>query len=172
MFKILLKRIVVIGSLILIFFVLQVGLFSNLSIANVSPNLLIILVASIGFMRGSKEGVVAGFFCGLMVDIVSGGIFGFYALLYLVLGYVNGLFHEIYHPDDFRLPILLIAGTSFSNSLVIYFFRFLLRGEFRFFFFLNNIIMLELIYTVAISIFLYRFILYINNKMLRGSEFD
>ena len=67
-------------------FLLQCSLFEHLSIASVTPNLLIILTASAGFMRGKKEGMLVGFFCGLLLDILAGGLIGLYALLYLIIG--------------------------------------------------------------------------------------
>lgn len=43
--------------------------FQTLSIASIVPNLLLILTVSFGFMRGKKEGMFVGFFCGLLIDI-------------------------------------------------------------------------------------------------------
>ena len=40
---------------------LQCTVFKALSIASISPNLLIVVVASFGFMRGKKEGLFVGF---------------------------------------------------------------------------------------------------------------
>ena len=65
--------------IVVICFLLQSTLFSALSFASISPNLLIVVVSSFGFMRGRKEGLFIGFFCGLLLDIFGGGGSDFFA---------------------------------------------------------------------------------------------
>ncbi len=48
--------------IVVICFLLQSTLFSALSFASISPNLLIVVVSSFGFMRGRKEGMWIGLF--------------------------------------------------------------------------------------------------------------
>ena len=59
----------VVALFILICFVLQSTVFDALSFAGIIPNLLIILTASFGFMRGEHEGLIIGFICGFLCDI-------------------------------------------------------------------------------------------------------
>ena len=66
------RRRIVLFIIITLCFLLQTTLFKTLSFANISPNLLIIAVSSFGFMRGKKEGLWVGFFCGLLIDIFCG----------------------------------------------------------------------------------------------------
>jgi rod shape-determining protein MreD len=139
--------------------------FPAITIANIRPNLLLIVTASFGFMRGSKEGMFVGVFAGLMIDILFGNILGFYALLFLIFGFLNGLFQRIYLDEDIKLPILLISVTCLVYGLCIYVFHFVLRGEFSFFIYLNQIIIPELIYTVATAIGLYPILLWVNRKL-------
>lgn len=63
------RRKLILAVLILLAFVLQGTVFQTLSIASIVPNLLLILTVSFGFMRGKKEGMFVGFFCGLLIDI-------------------------------------------------------------------------------------------------------
>lgn len=67
------KRKIVIVLMVLVCFLLQSTVFQSLSIASISPNLLIILTSAYGFMKGKKEGMAVGFFCGLLEDIFFGG---------------------------------------------------------------------------------------------------
>jgi len=160
------KRFLITLAFIYFCFVIQTTLLPALAIANVHPNLLIIITASFGFMRGSKEGMFVGFFSGLLLDILFGSILGFYALIYLLFGFLNGLFQQIYLDEDIKLPILLISVTSLVYGLCIYMFRFVLRGDFAFFTYLNQIILPELIYTIAATIILYPLILWVNRKLV------
>ena len=71
------RRKLILAVLILLAFVLQGTVFQTLSIASIVPNLLLILTVSFGFMRGKKEGMFVGFFCGLLIDIFYGSMIGF-----------------------------------------------------------------------------------------------
>ena len=86
------RRKIVLFIIITICYLLQTTIFRWFSFANIVPNLMIIVVSSFGFMRGKKEGMWVGFFCGLLVDIFCGFYIGVYALIYMYVGYINGLF--------------------------------------------------------------------------------
>ena len=68
------KRKIIVALMILISFLLQSTVFKALAIGSISPNLLVVLTSSFGFMRGKKEGLWVGFFCGLLEDIFYGTI--------------------------------------------------------------------------------------------------
>ena len=77
------RRKIVLFIIITICYLLQTTIFHWFSFANIVPNLMIIVVSSFGFMRGKKEGMWVGFFCGLLVDIFCGFYIGVYALIYM-----------------------------------------------------------------------------------------
>lgn len=116
-------------------------------------------------MRGKKEGTYIGFACGLLLDIFGSGILGFYALLYMYIGYINGCFRKMFYPEDLKLPMLLIAGSDLGCNLLIYFFLFLFRNRYHFQYYLWNIMLPELVYTMLITIFLYVIILKVNQRL-------
>lgn len=159
------RRKVTVLIIIIICYLLQTTVFSALSFASISPNLLIILVSAFGFMRGKKEGLYIGFFCGLILDIFGGSILGFYALLYMYIGYFNGYFRKMFYPEDIKLPMLLIAGSDLGYNLFIYFFLFLFRNRYDFRYYFLNLMVPELVYTMVITIFLYMIILKINQRL-------
>ncbi len=161
------RRILVIAAIIVACFLLQSTVFQALSIGSVSPNLLVVVAAAFGFMRGQKEGLLVGFFCGILIDLMFSEIIGFYALLYMFTGFINGYFRRIFFPDEFRLPIFLIAISDFGCNLVIYFVLFLFRGRFAFGYYLAHTILPELIYTMVVAIVLYFILLRINQRLER-----
>lgn len=158
-------RKIVLFIIISICFVLQTTMFQTLSLANISPNLLIIIVSAFGFMRGKREGMLIGFFCGLVVDIFCGFYIGIYALLYMYIGYLNGFFQKYFYPDDIKLPLLLIATSDLIQSIFIYLVLFLFRSRFDIGYYFSSIILPELVYTMVITIFLYFGLLKINQKL-------
>lgn len=159
------RRKIVVFFIIIICFLLQSTLFQNWSFASISPNLLIIVTSSFGFMRGRKEGMWIGCVCGLLLDIFYGSFIGFYALVYMYIGYVNGFFRKRFYPDDVKLPIIMISASDFTYNLAVYLFLFLLRGKFQFGYYLMHIILPELVYTILVTVFLYFIILKINQKL-------
>jgi rod shape-determining protein MreD len=159
------NRKVVLTLLIIVCFCLQCTLFNTLSLGYISPNILIIITSSFGLMRGKKEGLVIGFFCGLLIDIFYGDVLGFYALIYMYIGYVNGFFNKIFYDEDIKLPIILITLSDLTYGFIIYVFLFLLRTRFDFIYYLIHIIIPEVVYTIVVTIVFYRVIRAINRKL-------
>ena len=86
-------------------------------------------------------------------------------MIYLFVGFINGLFERLYFDEDIKLPLFLIAISEFLYGVIIYLLMFLLRSDFNFLFYLNKIILPELIYTIVITLGLYPLILMINHKL-------
>ncbi|MBO5209274.1 MAG: rod shape-determining protein MreD [Lachnospiraceae bacterium] len=164
------KRGIVTALFIFICFILQCTVFRALAFGGIVPNLLIVLTASFGFMRGEKTGLLIGFFSGLLVDIFFSEVIGFYALLYMYIGYVNGKFTTIFYPEDIKLPITLILGSDLVYGITCYTILFLLRGRFDFQYYLVNIILPEIVYTIVVTLFLYPIILWVNNRLERSEK--
>ena len=111
-------RKIVLFLIISICFVLQTTTFQSLSIASIAPNLLIIVVSSFGLMRGKTEGMYIGFFSGLLIDIFCGFYLGIYALLYMYVGYLTGLFQKRFYPEDIKLPLLIISVSDLLTNII------------------------------------------------------
>ena len=139
------KRAGVTAVILVVCYLLQCTVFPHLALASIKPNLLIVITASFGFMRGSKDGMLVGFFSGLLMDIQFGNILGLYALIYLLLGFANGLFRQAYYDEDIKLPLVLIAASEFLYGLIVYLLMFMLRSEFHFIYYLSHNIIPELI---------------------------
>ena len=159
------RRPAVLAAIIIDCFLLETTVFQRLSFASITPNLLIVVTSAFGFMRGQKEGMLVGFFSGLLIDIFFSEYMGFYALIYMVLGYVNGFFNRIFYPEDIKLPIFLIAASDFIYGNIICIFMFIMRSRFDYMFYLRNIIIPELIYTILVTLILYQIILKINEAL-------
>lgn len=157
-------RKIVIACMVLICFVLQSTLMKWIALGNVAPNLLIIITAAYGFMRGKKSGLLVGFFCGLLTDIFFGEVIGFYALIYMYIGYGNGFFNRIFFKEDIKLPLFLIALSDLFYGFVVYVLLFLLRGRFAFGYYMTNVILPEMIYTIVLTFIIYPINLKINRK--------
>ena len=159
------KRKVITFFIILISFLLQSTLFVKLKFGAVSPNLMLVVTSSFGFMRGRKSGIAVGAISGLLVDIFWGPLLGFHTLLYTVIGYLNGSFERLFYDEDIKLPIVLISASEFLYGICIYVFVYMLQGDFAFGTYLFSIIIPELVYTILVTLILYQVILHINRKL-------
>ncbi len=156
------KRVIVEILIIIIAFILQSTVFRTISLGGIVPNLLIIITSAFGIMRGRKEGMLTGFVCGLLIDIFFGSIIGFYALVYMVIGYLNGIFQSLFYPEDVKLPMILISLSEVVYCFICYVFLFLLRSRLHLGYYIVHIILPEIVYTIVATIVLYRGILYVN----------
>ena len=158
------KRNIILFFVILCGFVLQTTLFQALNFGGISPNILIIITVSYGFMYGKKCGMIVGFLCGMLMDIFYGNVLGFYALVYLYIGAANGVFHSIFYQDDIKLPLVLILASDFAYSFTCYVLLYLLRRRFDMIFYFKKIIIPEIFYTIFVTVFIYPCILLLNRS--------
>ncbi|MFT4143296.1 MAG: rod shape-determining protein MreD [Mobilitalea sp.] len=165
------KRFIVYFLEILICFLIQSAMYHYIALANIVPNLIIILVASTAYMRGKTTGMLLGLFSGLLIDLVYGNyIIGLYALIYMLLGYLIGFTNRYYSNDDYTLPIVIIGVSDLIYGFSYYIFEFLLRGRLNLLYYFRRIILPEIIYTVAVSVLLYKLLHMINNRLMRNLE--
>ena len=116
-------------------------------------------------IHAGGEGLIIGFFCGLLSDIFFGGFLGFYALLLMYIGFLNGKFSRIFYPEDIKLPIALIITSDLSYGVICYILQFMLRSRFQFGYYFSHVILPEVLYTIVATMFLYPFILKVNGKL-------
>lgn len=159
------RRFIVSFLLVISCFVLQSTVFKAIAFGGIIPNLMIVLTASFGFMRGEKTGILFGFFCGLLADIFFGSVIGLYAMIYMYIGYANGKFNMIFYPEDIKLPLALIFVSDMAYGLLSYIILFLMRGRFHFTYYLLHIILPEMVYTILVTLIFYPFLLWLNKKL-------
>ena len=164
------KRILLTVFTVITCFVLQGTLFDALSFANISPNLFVIIAVSFGLMRGKKTGLIVGFFSGLLCDIFLMSTLGFYALVYMYIGYFAGSFSKLFFPEDVKLPLFMIIASDLTYGFISYCIFFLLQGKLNIGYYFMNICMPECAYTVIVSIVLYPIILSIHNLLVKDER--
>ena len=160
-----LRKYLVLTFLLLFCYLLQASVLPAAAFGGIMPNLLIIFVASCGFMNGELCGLTTGFFCGLLVDIFGGDVIGFYALVYMITGYINGMFQRIFYPEDIKLPLILILGSDAGYGLLCYLLLFLLRSRLDIGFYLLRVVVPEAVYTIVVAIAVYPLLLLIHKKL-------
>ena len=158
-------RVLCMTLFIFLAFILQSSSFGSLALGGVVPNLLVILTASYGFMRGEKSGLFVGLICGFLCDVCFGDMLGFYALLYMYIGFLNGKFYRVFYPEDIKLPLLLISVSDITFSISCYLLLFLLNGKFQFLWYTAHVILPELLFTILATILFYPILLLVNTLL-------
>ena len=144
---------------------LQSALFPYISVAGATPNLMLILTVSFGLMRGRKEGMLVGFFCGFLYDLYFGFAIGPFMIIYMLIGYCNGFFHRLYLVEDVLLPIIIITLDDFIFNLF-----FVMRNRLSFGLYMKDIILPDMIYTAILTMIVFKLFVFINKRLKRAEK--
>lgn len=159
------KKFLLYTATILVAFLLQNNVFATIPLIEATPNLLLIVTFSFGFIRGQKAGSVVGFFCGLLMDVCYGQVIGYYAFIYTIIGYMNGSLASMFYTEFLNMPLLLCILSDFIYNLYIYVFGFLIRGRMSLSVYFADVILPEVVYTAVLTIICYRLFLWMSGKM-------
>lgn len=150
------KRRISTVAIIIIGFLLQTTTFQAIKLADVVPNILLMLTVCYAYMRGRTSGLFIGFFCGFLLDIMYGSVIGLYSFIFMSIGFLCGYCQKIYFTDNYILPCVLVGISDFLYGLYYFVTEFLVRGRLNFGFYFINIIFPEMIYTMIVSVILFR----------------
>jgi len=132
----------------------------------VTPDTTLVLIVSYAILRNEVEGALFGLFAGLMLDI-SGMFIGIFALLGFLVGYICGKPFKDFFKDNYFLPFFVVVGVSFAHQFVLYVTTILLMGQLDFWHYMRNLILPKTVYTASLSIPLYGFMHFVNERLTR-----
>lgn len=101
-----------IGLIVLAAVLLQTSFFSFVELFGVSPDLLAVVVVSLGLLGGGVVGAVCGFAAGILLDSFLLQTLGISSLALLLVGYLAGRVREGVEISNSLIPPLLIAGFT------------------------------------------------------------
>lgn len=161
-------RIVLLVFIIIIScFILQTSILPMVLSSDITPNLMIIVTASYGFMFGDRKGMCIGLVCGLLSDIYFGPLIGFEAGVYAVIGYFSGKFQKILYVEDLAFPLSLIAVCDFVYGFLTFVFLFAMRNRLFMRAFLMQRMLPEMVYTLLAALPFYPLLRFLYNKYMR-----
>lgn len=131
----------------------------------VKPNLMLVFLVCFALLRGNVEGAVVGFFTGLVQDIVSGKVMGFYSLLGLYLGVTVGSLNRRLYRENVFVALFFTFTSTVVYEFLVYFFAVFLPGDRNILFALKSKILPEAVYNSIISILVFIIVLLIHRKM-------
>ena len=144
--------------IILIGFLLQTSVFRSFELANVVPNMLLIVTVSYAYLRGRTSGLLIGFVCGLLLDMYCGSVMGLYAFIFMSIGFLIGFCRKFYFTDTLVLPFILISVSDLVYGFYYFITEFLMRGKLAFGYYFLHVILPEMLYTAIVGIVIYRLI--------------
>jgi len=93
---------------------LQVTLVASIDVAGGTADVLLLSLVAIALVRGAVTGAVAGFFGGLLLDVMTLDTLGVAALLYALVGYWTGRYGETTGRDRAHAPLLAVAVATIA----------------------------------------------------------
>jgi rod shape-determining protein MreD len=119
----------IVAAIVFIAALLQVTIFATLDIAGGVADVLLLALLSIALLRGPVVGAAAGFFAGLLVDVMTLDTLGVTALLYSLAGYWAGRYGETTGRDRSHAPLLTVFAATIAIAYAGYGLHFLLGEE-------------------------------------------
>lgn len=112
-------RALVLTALVTAAVVLQVGVFTHLSIAGVVPNLVLLVVVAAALTRGPEFAATLGFLSGLALDLAppADHVAGRWALALVVVGYLAGRVRQDAGGSALA-AVVTVAASSFVGTSI------------------------------------------------------
>lgn len=148
---------------VLLIVLLQTTLLDYIKVYNVKPNLILIFIVSVALLRGNLEGAIIGFSAGLMHDLATGKVLGFYALLGLYLGLIVGSINKRFYRENIFVVIFFTFISTIAYEVTVFFLGIFIRGNFTIVYPLKEIILPEAIYNSVVAVFVYLFAIKIDD---------
>lgn len=146
------KRVIGQGLIVILAFIFQSTIFAAWSFNGIKPNLLLIIAVFFGFSAGTNQGLLTGFFGGLLCDIFFGTYIGVYAFLFMLCGGLGGIAAKSFYQDEIVFPYMTIMLSDALFGIVCYVAAFLIRGRFAFLSYLQHVLLPEVLYTLLLSL--------------------
>lgn len=156
-------RVLVIGAVLVLGVILETTTISRVALFGVAPNLMLCIIVSYAILRGDTEGSVAGFVGGLLMDITLGQAMGLFAMLGLLVGYFCGKPFRDFYRESYLLPMVPAGVMAVFFGMVLYFFNILTIARVNMFYYIGSVVFPVAIYTMIVSIFVYRLLYVINS---------
>jgi rod shape-determining protein MreD len=108
-----------VAAMVLAALVLQVGVFPEIAIDGVVPDVVLLVVVALALARGPEYAAVVGFFAGLLLDLAppADHTAGRWALALVVVGYLAGLARRDARWSTTATIVVVAAGSFVGTSL-------------------------------------------------------
>lgn len=112
-------RALVVTAVVMFAVTVQLGVLPAVAIADVVPNLVLVVVIAFALARGPEYGALVGFAAGLVLDLAppADHIAGRWALAFVVVGYLAGVARRDARASALAAVLVVAAGSFIGTSL-------------------------------------------------------
>jgi len=114
------KKILMLIASVLLCLVLQIALIGGVQTKGGKPDLLLVLLVLWAWNTDWKQGLLAGFFIGLLEDILFSPLLGLNAFSLSLTGFAVGEVKERVYEENVVALLLVTAAASFLNGIVFF----------------------------------------------------
>lgn len=152
---------------ILIYF-LQANFFSWFSIADVMPNLFVILVLFIGLFGNRTMGTIYGLVIGLLLDFMIGTKVGINSIGLGLIGFLAAIFDKNFSKDSrMTIMVMVVVATAIFETISYLLSYIFISTNIEMINFIK-ILVIEMLYNLILTIIIYpllqKFGYYIENE--------
>ena len=162
--KKILNNVILIITFLIIYF-LQSNLFSWFKIAGVMPNLFIILVLYIGLYTNKFMGLIYGIILGIFLDLFIGKRVGLTAIMLGIVGIIGVIFDKNFSKENRLTLIIMVLVSTIVYETGLYFLSYFIYDNYIQIWPFIQILLIECIYNILITIILYPLIQISGNKL-------
>lgn len=108
-----------VAAVLLTALVLHTAVFPSFRIFGVTAEVMLLVAVGAGMAAGPERGVVVAFVAGLLADCFLSTPFGLSALVYSVVGWAVGAFHQAVLPSA-RWIVMLTGSLATGAGVVLY----------------------------------------------------
>ena len=118
-----------IAVLVFVAAILQATVVVGLDVLGGTPDLLLLTLIGIALLRGAVAGAVAGFFGGLLLDVLTLDTLGVTSLILALAGYWTGRYGETTGRGRAHAPLLAVVVVTLLVAVLGYGVHFLIGEE-------------------------------------------
>ena len=149
----------------LITYFLQSNFFSWFNIADVKPNLFIILMVFVGAFINKYYGFGTGVILGILLDFFIGKAIGINGIILGIAGLLGGIFTKTFSKDNRMTMMVLVVLITLICELLSYTYQIILFKLTINVLNFIKIILLEVLYNAILLIILYPLLQKLGNKL-------
>jgi len=152
----------IIGIVVIVAYLLQLTLVSELKIFGVQANLLLVVTCAIAFLFGSVEGSIVGIILGLLFDLYQGRNIGLSSLIFFYLAIFIGGFNKKFFKDNYLILLILTVLSTIIYETVVYVFSIFAYSQSFMILYLIKNLLLVIGMNILVGAIIYPFLLKIN----------
>ena len=139
----------------LIIYFLQANFFTWFNLADIKPNLFVILVLFLGLFAGSKVAFTFGIIFGIFIDLFIGKSVGATSVVLGIIGLLGGYFDKSFSKDSRITIMLMVAASTAIYEIGSYIFNIINLSALMEILSFIKILAIEIVYNIILIIILY-----------------